>query len=74
MEAPHFNVRGNNDLNRDSVATNDRPLFIGRNTATSGDVKQIDLRYSRFIPIRESMRIEVIGEAPTSSTSSMSRA
>ena len=57
-----FNVRGNNDLNRDGVATNDRPLFIGRNTATSGDVKQIDLRYSRFIPIRESMRIEVIGE------------
>jgi hypothetical protein len=57
-----FNVRGNNDLNRDGVATNDRPLFIGRNTVTSGDVKQIDLRYSRFIPIRESMRIEVIGE------------
>ena len=57
-----FNVRGNNDLNRDGVATNDRPLFIGRNTATSGNVKQIDLRYSRFIPIRESMRIEVIGE------------
>jgi hypothetical protein len=57
-----FNVRGNSDLNRDGVATNDRPLFIGRNTATSGAVKQIDLRYSRFIPIRESMRIEVIGE------------
>jgi hypothetical protein len=57
-----FNVRGNNDLNRDGVATNDRPLLIGRNTATSGNVKQIDLRYSRFIPIRESMRIEVIGE------------
>ncbi|HEU0172810.1 MAG TPA: carboxypeptidase regulatory-like domain-containing protein [Blastocatellia bacterium] len=57
-----FNVRGNNDLNRDGVATNDRPLFIGRNTATSGPVKQIDLRYSRFVPVRESMRIEVIGE------------
>lgn len=57
-----FNAHGNNDLNRDGVATNDRPLFIGRNTATSGDVKQIDLRYSRFIPIREAMRIEVIGE------------
>jgi hypothetical protein len=49
-------------LNRDGVATNDRPLFISRNTATSGNVKQIDLRYSRFIPIREAMRIEVIGE------------
>ena len=57
-----FNVRGNNDLNRDGVATNDRPLFVGRNTATSGPVKQIDLRYSRFIPIRESARIEIIGE------------
>jgi hypothetical protein len=57
-----FNVRGNVDLNADGVTTNDRPLFIGRNTATSGPVKQIDLRYSRFIPIRESMRIEIIGE------------
>jgi carboxypeptidase family protein/TonB-dependent receptor-like protein len=57
-----FNVRGNRDLNSDGVPTNDRPLFIGRNTATSGPVKQIDLRYSRFIPVRESMRVEVIGE------------
>jgi hypothetical protein len=57
-------------LNIAPVTTNDQPLFIGRNTATSGDVKQIDLRYSRFIPIREAMRIEVVGEAPTSSTSS----
>jgi hypothetical protein len=57
-----FNVRGNRDLNSDGVATNDRPLFIGRNTATSGPVKQVDLRYSRFIPVRESMRVEVIGE------------
>jgi hypothetical protein len=66
-----FNARGNNDLNRDGVATNDRPLFIGRNTTMSGDIKQIDLRCSLFIPIRESMRIEVIGEAPPSSISSM---
>jgi len=69
-----FNVRGSvssnpilnpnkiTELNQDGVATNDRPLFIARNTATSGPVKQIDLRYSRFIPVRESMRVEVIGE------------
>jgi hypothetical protein len=58
------NVRGNGggDLNADGVTTNDRPLFTGRNTGTTGNVKQLDLRYSRFIPIRESMRIEVIGE------------
>jgi hypothetical protein len=45
-----------------SFSVNDRPLFIGRNTATTGAVKQIDLRYSRFIPIGEAMRIELIGE------------
>src|SRR5262249_57555391 len=53
---------GNREWNGDGVATNGPPLFIGRNTATSGNVKQMDLRYSRFIPVRESMRIEVIGE------------
>jgi hypothetical protein len=56
------NVRGNVDLNQDGIATNDRPLFIGRNTETTGNVKQIDLRYSRFIPIREAVRIEIISE------------
>jgi len=56
------NVRGNRDLNGDGVATNDRPLFGGRNTATTGNVRQVDLRYSRFIPIREAMRFEIIGE------------
>jgi hypothetical protein len=36
-----FNAHANNDLNRVCVAANDRPLFIGRNTATSDAVKQI---------------------------------
>lgn len=56
------NVRGNRDLNGDGVANNDRPLFGGRNTQTTGNVRQVDLRYSRFIPIHEAMRIEIIGE------------
>ncbi|HMY70814.1 MAG TPA: hypothetical protein PLQ88_03195, partial [Blastocatellia bacterium] len=56
------NVRGNRDLNGDGVATNDRPLFGGRNTQTTGTVRQLDLRYSRFIPIREQMKFEFIGE------------
>ncbi|HEX9000385.1 MAG TPA: TonB-dependent receptor [Blastocatellia bacterium] len=56
------NVRGNRDLNGDGVATNDRPLFGGRNTQTTGNVRQVDLRYSRFIPIHEAMRFEIIGE------------
>src|SRR5262245_25524497 len=56
------NVRGNNDLNRDGVATNDQPRSIVVNPATLGNVKQIDLRSSRFIPVRESKRIEIIGE------------
>ena len=56
------NVRGNRDLNGDGIATNDRPLFIGRNIETTGTVRQLDLRYSRLITIRESMKIEIIGE------------
>jgi hypothetical protein len=57
-----FNVRSNLDLNGDGV-TNDRPLNIARNTGRLGNVLNVDLRYSRFIPIRNAQKIELFFEA-----------
>jgi hypothetical protein len=57
-----FNIRSNQDLNRDGQ-TNDRPLAIDRNTGRLGNVVNLDLRYSRFIPLHESQRIELFFEA-----------
>jgi hypothetical protein len=61
-----FNIRAtgaqNGDLNRDGV-TNDRPLGIDRNTGRLGRVVYLDLRYSRFIPLRAAQRIELFFEA-----------
>jgi hypothetical protein len=57
-----FNIRSTNiDLNRDGVL-NDRPLNIERNTGRLG-VLNIDLRYSRFIPVSGTMRGELFFEA-----------
>lgn len=57
-----FNVRSNQDLNKDGV-TNDRPLNIERNTGRLGNVLNADVRYSRFIPIRTGQKIELFFEA-----------
>lgn len=57
-----FNIRSNRDLNLDGV-TNDRPLSISRNAGRLGNVVYLDLRYSRFIPIRSGLRGEVFFEA-----------
>ena len=57
-----FNVRSNLDLNKDGV-TNDRPLNIDRNTGRLGNVINLDLRYSRFIPLRNGQKIEAFFEA-----------
>ena len=57
-----FNVRSNLDLNKDGV-TNDRPLNIDRNTGRLGKVLNLDLRYSRFIPLRNGRKIEAFLEA-----------
>jgi hypothetical protein len=56
-----FNIRSNQDLNRDTVS-NDRPLGIGRNTGRLGRVFNVDARYSRFIPLGR-VRAELFGEA-----------
>ncbi len=57
-----FNVRSNLDLNLDGV-TNDRPLNVDRNAGKLGRVFYLDLRYSRFIPLTDSQRIELFFEA-----------
>jgi hypothetical protein len=56
-----FNIRGNLDVNRDGLG-NDRPLFIERNSVYLPARYNVDLRYSRFIPIAGRRQVEVIGE------------
>ena len=57
-----FNIRSNLDLNGDGVL-NDRPLGLERNAGRLGRVLNLDLRYSRFVPIVGSQRAELFFEA-----------
>ena len=57
-----FNIRSNQDLNRDGQ-NNDRPLDVERNAGRLGTVFYLDLRYSRFVPLRDGQRIELFFEA-----------
>jgi hypothetical protein len=57
-----FNIRANQDLNKDGLS-NDRPLFIDRNTGRLGHVFNVDARYSRFIPFNDRVRAELFAEA-----------
>jgi hypothetical protein len=56
-----FNIRSNRDLNLDGVGQ-DRPLNIGRNSVYMPARYNVDLRFSRFIPISGNRRAEIIGE------------
>ncbi|NUR53963.1 MAG: TonB-dependent receptor [Acidobacteria bacterium] len=57
-----FNIRSNLDLNGDGVL-NDRPDGLERNAGRLGRVLNVDLRYSRFVPVRAGQRIELFFEA-----------
>jgi hypothetical protein len=57
-----FNIRSTLDLNADGVS-NDRPLGVERNAGRLGRVLNLDLRYSRFIPVRGVQRAELFFEA-----------
>ena len=57
-----FNIRSNQDLNRDGQ-NNDRPLDIERSAGRLGTVFYLDLRYSRFVALREGQRLELFFEA-----------
>ena len=56
-----FNIVSNMDLNKDGFGS-DRPAGVGRNSLYLPNRYNVDLRYSRFIPIGGSVRGEIIGE------------
>jgi len=55
------NIRSNLDLNADGVLS-DRPLSVARNSLYLPNRYNTDLRYTRWIPVRGSVRGEVIME------------
>ena len=55
------NTATNRDLNGDGV-TGDRPLFVARNALYLPVRKNVDLRYTRWIPLHGSTRGEIIAE------------
>jgi TonB dependent receptor-like, beta-barrel len=55
------NIRSNADLNGDGVLS-DRPLDVTRNSLYLPVRSNVDLRYTRWIPIRHSVRGEIIAE------------
>src|SRR5262249_17271716 len=55
------NILANSDLNNDG-ASSDRPLTISRNSLYLPARKNVDMRYTRWVPIRGSVRAEVIAE------------
>ena len=57
-----INIPANSDLNGDGIANNDRPAFVGRNSLYMPVRRNVDLRYTRWFPIRGSVRGEVIAE------------
>ncbi len=57
-----FNIITNLDLNGDG-SLNDRPVGIGRNSGRTPKQFNVDVRFSRFIPITERFRVEVFAEA-----------
>jgi hypothetical protein len=55
------NIISNRDLNGDGVSS-DRPLNIDRNSLYLPVRKNVDMRYTRWIPIHGSVRAEIIME------------
>jgi hypothetical protein len=56
-----YTITGNRDLNLDGSGS-DRPLNIGRNSMYLPARWNVDMRYSRFVPLPRSLRMEVIAE------------
>jgi hypothetical protein len=56
------NLPSNRDLNADGIANNDRPLGVARNPMYLPTRKNVDLRYTRWIPVHGNVRGEVIAE------------
>ena len=56
-----FNIVSKEDLNEDGLR-HDRPLGVPRNSGTTPPLFNLDLRYSRFIPIGGRFRLELLAE------------
>ncbi len=56
-----LNIQSNRDLNGDGVLS-DRPLCVGRNSLYLPVRKNVDMRYTRFIPLHGSVRAEIVAE------------
>jgi hypothetical protein len=56
------NTPSNIDLNGDGVSNNDRPLFVSRNSLYLPARKNVDLRYTRSIPLHASVQGQIIAE------------
>ena len=56
-----INIRSNRDLNGDGVSS-DRPLNVARNSLYLPNRYNVDMRYTRMIPVHRSVRAEVIAE------------
>ncbi len=56
-----FTIRGNRDLNLDGNG-NDRPLDVGRNSIYLPARWNVDMRYSRYVPISGPRRLEIVAE------------
>jgi hypothetical protein len=56
-----FSITSNQDLNKDGFGS-DRPAFVGRNSLYLPNRYNVDVRYSRFVPIRGAVKAEIIGE------------
>jgi len=56
-----FNIVSNQDLNKDGFGS-DRPAFVSRNSLYLPNRYNVDMRYSRFVPISGNLRGEIIGE------------
>lgn len=54
-------IPANRDLNGDGISS-DRPLFVARASMYLPARKNVDLRYTRWIPVRGSARAEIIAE------------
>jgi hypothetical protein len=55
------NILANRDLNGDATSS-DRPLDVARNSLYLPVRKNMDLRYTRWIPLHNTVRAEVIAE------------
>jgi len=58
-----FNIRSDRDVNGDGTSNNDRPVGVERNAQDLGWYKQVDARFSQFVPLgSDRLRLEVFGE------------